>query len=89
MKSLLASRQYQKDYKLALKRGKDMAKLKAALNILVSGENLPARYRLHKLSGNYSSLWECHIESDWLLIFDILPNEIRLYRLGTHSDLFE
>jgi len=33
-------------------------------------------------------IWECHIEPDWLLIYDVTPDEVRLIRTGTHSDLF-
>ena len=33
---------------------------------------------------------ECHIEPDWLLIYQIIENELILYAMstGTHSDLF-
>ncbi|MHC4884777.1 MAG: type II toxin-antitoxin system mRNA interferase toxin, RelE/StbE family [Planctomycetota bacterium] len=32
---------------------------------------------------------ECHIESDWLLIYTLLPTQIVFERMGTHSDLFK
>jgi mRNA interferase YafQ len=32
---------------------------------------------------------ECHIGFDWLLIYQVDREEVRLYRTGTHSDLFE
>jgi len=31
---------------------------------------------------------ECHIGFDWLLIYQVDASEVRLYRTGTHSDLF-
>ena len=31
---------------------------------------------------------EAHIEPDWLLIYRITGNELRLVRTGSHSDLF-
>lgn len=31
---------------------------------------------------------ECHIESDWLLIYKQTDDELRLDRTGTHADLF-
>ena len=34
-------------------------------------------------------LWECHVEPDWLLIWDEMPDAIILIRSGTHSDLFD
>jgi mRNA interferase YafQ len=36
-----------------------------------------------------NDLRECHIEPDWLLIYDITDAEVVLLRTGTHSDLFE
>lgn len=51
---------------------------------------VPAENRPHKLSGDYQDIMECHIESDWLLLwfrYDA-DNNIELVRTGTHSDLF-
>src|SRR5271166_3662648 len=45
--------------------------------------------RAHKLSGEWKGLWECHIEPDWLLIYDITSAEVLLIRTGAHSDLFD
>jgi len=56
---------------------------------LMADAALPARCRPHKLSGNYADLWECHIAPDWLLIYDFDDTYLRLYRTGTHSDLFD
>ena len=89
MKGLVASSQFKKDSKLAKKRGKDLKKLQKILDLLLKDEDLPVRCRPHKLSGNYDDLWECHIEPDWLLIYDVLDDEIHLFRCGTHADLFD
>ena len=88
MKTTFASKTFQKDFKLVEKRGKSMKKLQAVLDFLLQDRPLPHRCRPHKLSGEYVGLWECHIEPDWLLIYDTTDLEIRLYRTGTHSDLF-
>lgn len=59
------------------------------MNTLLAGESLELRYRPHKLSGDWAGFWECHIESDWLLIWlDEEHHAIVLVRLGTHADLF-
>ncbi|WP_211656730.1 type II toxin-antitoxin system YafQ family toxin [Magnetospirillum fulvum] len=42
----------------------------------------------HRLSGNWSPCWECHIEPDWLLIWYQTEEELVLAASGTHSDLF-
>ena len=65
-----------------------MKKLQTILDYLIKDEALPFRCHPHKLSGEYAPLWECHIEPDWLLIYDLAETEVCLYRTGTHSDLF-
>jgi len=71
------------------KRGKDFDKLKAVIDVLVAGEELAARYRDHALVGNYRGARDCHIEPDWLLIYEIDEDELILIRTGSHSDLFK
>ena len=82
--------QFKKDFKLAVKRGCNVEKLKSVVTILASGETLPDEYRDHPLRGNYGGYRECHIEPDWLLVYKISENVLvlTLYRTGTHSDLF-
>ena len=89
MKSIVYARQFKKDHKRAIKRGYDLDKLKFVLGLLVQNKDLPHSYRVHKLSGNYEGLWECHLEPDWLLIYEYTSKELRLRRMGTHADLFD
>ena len=49
---------------------------------------LNKKHRLHKLVGDYDNLFECHIEPDWLLIFNLTDTHIELIRMGSHSELF-
>ena len=76
--------------KRAEKRGYNLALLTEAIKILANGEELPARYRDHNLSGNYVKFRECHITPDWLLVYELTESDLILYltRTGTHSDLF-
>lgn len=80
-----------KDAKLMQKRGKNMKKLVNALDLLASGKTLPSKYKDHQLTGNLSDFRECHIEPDWLLIYQIFENELILSATatGSHSDLFK
>ena len=57
------------------KRGKDLEKLKTVLNLLQQGIELPAKYKDHALTGNYIGCRECHIEPDWLLVYEIINEE--------------
>lgn len=84
------SSKFKKDYKLAKKRGYNMALLQEVVDLLASGETLPDKYRDHSLTGDYDGYRECHVLPDWLLIYRI-ENDLLilgLTRTGTHSDLF-
>ena len=63
--------QFKKDLKLAKKQNKDLGKLFEVIVILANGETLDAKYKDHSLTGNYRETRECHIEPDWLLIYEI------------------
>ena len=81
---------FKKSYKLCKRRGYDMTKLKEVIAILESKGELPPRYRPHILSGRHAGKWECHIESDWLLVW-IQENDtmtLLFIDTGTHSDIF-
>jgi mRNA interferase YafQ len=80
-----------RDAKLMQKRGKDISKLTTALSLLASGEPMPPKYRDHQLSGNLSDFRECHIEGDWLLMYQVFEGSLVLSAsgTGTHSDLFD
>ena len=83
--------QFKKDLKLAKKQNKDLDKLFEVIDILANGETLDAKYKDHSLTGNYRETRECHIEPDWLLIYEIRGDVLVLmhYRLGSHSELFK
>jgi len=79
-----------KDIKRASKQGKNIDLLFEIVDQLSEGKQLEPKYRDHKLSGNYEGKRECHIEPDFLLIYEIKELEIVLYlvRVGSHSELF-
>lgn len=81
---------FKKDFKRMLKRGYNQEHLKDVLSLLVEQKALPEKYKDHNLSGNYKGYRECHIESDWLLIYKIYDDKLVLVltRTGSHSDLF-
>lgn len=83
--------QFKKDLRLAKKQNKNLDKLFEVINILANGCSLDARYKDHGLTGNYKGTRECHVEPDWLLVYEIRDDVLvlMLYRLGTHSELFK
>jgi mRNA interferase YafQ len=90
VRSFSRTNQFKKDVKLAERRGKDLAKLRAVLDLLIEGKILPPQCRDHPLRGNFAGSRDCHIEPDCLLIYTLSENNahVRFERTGTHSDLF-
>ncbi len=70
------------------KRGKKFEEFKGIIRKLAEGETLESEYRDHVLPGQYKGTCECHIEPDWLLIYELTDSELFLVRTGKHSDLF-
>ena len=69
MLRLISLTHFQKDLAKAVKRNKDVDKLKKIIMEICKEQALPAKNRNHKLSGNYVGHFECHIEPNWLLIY--------------------
>ena len=88
MRNPISGAQFRRDVKLAERRGKDMAKLRELILLLIEGEPLPPRYKDHSLGGDWKHLRDCHIEPDWLLLYKIDGVDLYLVRTGTHADLF-
>lgn len=90
MFKIVSSKQFKKDLKQAQKRGFKIEALRKIVNTLAAGEKLETKYRDHDLCGEYQGFRECHIEPDWLLVYQIYGDllELYLFRTGTHSDLF-
>jgi len=82
--------QFKKDLKNAKKQGKNIEKLFAVVARISERLPLNDKYCDHSLHGIYKDSRECHIESDWLLIYQIFDDVfvLLLTRIGTHSDLF-
>ena len=70
----------------------DWEKMRAIVKELMNDRPLDGKHRDHELSGEYAGARECHIESDWLLIYakdgPVATGTLKLIRTGTHSELF-
>lgn len=88
MRRITQRTQFRNDLKRQKRRGMDVEELIAAVELLAETGTLPDGYRPHKLTGEWKGVWECHIEHDWLLIYEVTATEVLLIRTGTHSDLF-
>ncbi len=70
------------------RRGKDIGKLKIVIELLMSDHELPKSLRDHDLTGQWKGTRDLHIETDWILLYEISDEELVLVRTGSHSDLF-
>ncbi len=93
MRTIIFSGQYKKDLKLARKRNLPEEKLNKIIYNLASDLPLGPENHDHALSGKYASCRECHIEPDWLLVYEKEDKGelhiLNLFRTGSHSDLFK
>ena len=89
MKKVFPSRQYKKDYKRYRHQPDKIAALAKVIDMLANELPIPAEYKPHILYGDYKGCMECHIQGDYLLIWqDEELGIIELVRLGSHSELF-
>jgi len=89
MLKLQTTTQYHKDRRRAIKRGFDMQRLDNVIQMLQQEKRLDFQYHDHALIGSYSGFSECHIQSDWLLVYAVDNESLILSRTGTHSDIFQ
>ncbi|MBV8939039.1 MAG: type II toxin-antitoxin system YafQ family toxin [Alphaproteobacteria bacterium] len=88
MRDVVQSGAFARDLRRLVRRGKDLAKLYAVVERLAKGEALAVRHKPHPLKGEWQPKWDCHIEADWVLIYEVTQDAVKLARTGTHSDLF-
>ena len=92
-RALEETRQFKRDKKRIKGSGRfDWEKMRAVVKELMNDRPLDVKHRDHELSGEYAGVRECHVEADWLLIYDKEgPPEsgcLKLVRTGSHSELF-
>lgn len=90
MLDLVTTTQFRKDLKRLRKRGADLRRLDAVLQLLLAEQALPEKHRDHALTGDCIGFRECHVMPDWLLIYAVDRGRLILMasRTGTHADLF-
>ena len=80
---------FRKQFKLMQKRGMQMLKLHEIMEIIINEQPLPPKCNNHPLHGEWQGAYDCHIQGDWVLIYepDFKENTVTFHRTGTHSDL--
>lgn len=86
-KKLHPTSQFKKDFKRIRAYPKKVAAFEYIAGLLANGLPIPKEFKPHILVGNYAGCLECHIGSDFLLIW-IDGDIIDFVRIGSHSELF-
>ena len=88
MRTVSYTAQFKRDVKRMQKRGKDMEKLKDVITLLASGKSLPRELSDHSLKGEWKNSRDLHLEPDWVLIYYVEKDSLRLDRTGSYADVF-
>ena len=92
-RTLRETAQFKTDKKRIKGSGRyDWDKMRLVVKELMNDRVLDQKYRDHELSGEYDGVRDCHVEPDWILIYDkeggVKAGTLKLIRTGTHSELF-
>ena len=84
------TKRFKKSLGLSYRRNLDLKLLKDVIHTLAKGDKLEAKHSPHILEGYRTIVWECHVNPDWLLLWQQIEDELILILLdtGSHSDLF-
>jgi len=88
MYELVRMKSFLKDYQKRKFSDQHYSKFVVVLNKLLNDEVLSDEYKDHSLKGNWSGYRELHISGDLLLIYKKTDTQLRLVRIGSHSQLF-
>lgn len=91
MLTVIQRRGFKKTFKKLLKSGSfNDTEFDKVISYLIVNEKLPAKYKDHVLSGNMVGYRECHLDFDFLLLYEIdeSSNILTLVDIGSHSELF-
>lgn len=81
---------FAKDLEKYEKKGKDLEKIYAVMDLIEERKPIPQKYKDHALGGIWKGYRELHIESDWLLIYKLSDdgNTVFYARVANHDKAF-
>jgi len=81
--SIVASKKFKKDLKRFKRASKNISKLRQVIVLLENDQRLDARHKDHQLKGSLKGKRLCHIDPDWLLLYEKYEDTLVLLLLGT------
>ena len=77
------TKSFRRDCKVICKRRWDLKKLQKYLDKLTKEDTG------HNLKGKLTGKRECHIGFDWVLVYEVAGDAIKLLRTGTHAEVLD
>ena len=77
------TKSFHRDCKVICKRKWDIKELEKHLEILMKID------AGHNLKGKLTGKRECHIGFDWVLVYEVVGDAIKLLRTGTHAEVLD
>lgn len=89
MKNIHLTKQFKKDVASLKSSGRyNLELLKLVMGLIIEEKTLETKYQDHALQGEWKGCRDCHIQGDWLLIYEVTYDTVIFYRTGSHSQLF-
>ena len=90
MLTAIRTGKFKKEFDRAEKRHQDIDKLIEVMGMIINEQPLPPERHNHPLQGKWKKSLECHIQGDWVLVYEIdeADHTVTFQRTGSHSDLF-
>ena len=88
MRRVVRRNRFVKELQQIKRRNLDIQELLAVIDLLADDGAVRKGYNPHRLTGEWEGIWECHIEADWPLIYEVTDHEVILHRIGSHLDPF-
>lgn len=79
---------FKRDVEKAKRSGKDVAKLTAIMATIIERRPIDPARGDHPLKGEWKGCRDCHVEGDWVLIYETTDSRAIFHRTGTHSEVF-
>lgn len=91
MYKIEVTNRFKQSFKKARKNGYNLEILEEVIDMLATGKKLPAKFKNHPLKGNFNGYYDCHVLPDWVLIYKIEKEKLKLllFDIDTHSNLFK
>jgi mRNA interferase YafQ len=86
----LYAKSFRRQYRLMMKRGMNLVNLIKVMDMIINEQPLPPKRNNHPLHGEWKGSFECHIQGDWVIVYEIDPDAhtVTFQRTGSHSELF-